>query len=233
MRDKKKTKGNNGDGKFPGGGVGGGGGVMMGGGYDKGGDERRDGTTDVVVGRNGWGIREAIHNIDRVFMDKRNRLFPPDPRRAPLPPPPSREYELTAEDDATVSESSSLLPMVIGDTLPENADAIDDYAYSPIPASDALECRSSVISFVINATDVKDECDGLRRAFDKACSVQETTTNPITTWGGSPESETEKAENSPSRGEEGGGYYDDEDRDPDRRGGRRRRRRMLGRIAPV
>ncbi|KAL3823510.1 hypothetical protein ACHAXA_010832 [Cyclostephanos tholiformis] len=229
MRDKKKTKGNKGDGKFPGGGVGGGSGGMMGGSYDKGGDERRDGTTDVVVGRNGWGIREAIHNIDRVFMDKRNRLFPPDPRRAPLPPPLSREYELTAEDDATVSESSSLLPMVIDDTLPENADAIDDYAYSPIPASDALECRSSVISFVINATDVKDECDGLRRAFDKACSVQETTTNPITTWGGSPESETEKAENSPSLGEEGGGYYNNEDRDPDRRGSRRRRRRMLGR----
>lgn len=37
-------------------------------------------------------------------------------------------------------------------------------------ASDALECRESVISFVINATDGKDECDGLKRAFDKTCN---------------------------------------------------------------
>ena len=39
------------------------------------------------------------------------------------------------------------------------------------PAYDALECRSSVIDFVINATDVKDECEGLRKAFDKTCSA--------------------------------------------------------------
>ena len=58
------------------------------------------------------------------------------------------------------------------DVLPANADALDAYAYA-LPASDTLLCRASVISFVINATDVKDECDGLRKAFDKACSVQE------------------------------------------------------------
>ena len=58
------------------------------------------------------------------------------------------------------------------DILPANADALDAYAYA-LPASDTLLCRASVISFVINATDVRDECDGLRRAFDKACSVQE------------------------------------------------------------
>ena len=39
------------------------------------------------------------------------------------------------------------------------------------PAYDALECRASVIDFVINATDIKDECDGLRKAFDKTCSA--------------------------------------------------------------
>lgn len=39
-------------------------------------------------------------------------------------------------------------------------------------AADALDCRESVIAFVINATDVKDECEGLKRAFDKTCSSQ-------------------------------------------------------------
>ncbi|KAL7444594.1 hypothetical protein ACHAXH_006446 [Discostella pseudostelligera] len=57
------------------------------------------------------------------------------------------------------------------DALNANADALDAYART-LPASDALECRASVVAFVINATDVKDECDGLRKAFDKACSVQ-------------------------------------------------------------
>mmetsp|Transcript_25191 Transcript_25191/g.37554 ORF Transcript_25191/g.37554 Transcript_25191/m.37554 type:complete len:1222 (-) Transcript_25191:33-3698(-) len=38
-------------------------------------------------------------------------------------------------------------------------------------ASDELECRDSVIAFVINATDAKDECEGLRKAFDTTCSA--------------------------------------------------------------
>jgi hypothetical protein len=33
-----------------------------------------------------------------------------------------------------------------------------------------LECRGSVIDFVINATDAKDECNGLKKAFDKTCN---------------------------------------------------------------
>ena len=37
-------------------------------------------------------------------------------------------------------------------------------------ASEALACRESVINYVINATDAKDECDGLTKAFEKACS---------------------------------------------------------------
>jgi hypothetical protein len=41
---------------------------------------------------------------------------------------------------------------------------------TPLHASEALQCRESVINFVINATDGKDECDGLIKAFDKTCS---------------------------------------------------------------
>jgi len=41
---------------------------------------------------------------------------------------------------------------------------------SSVFAADTLECRSSVIEYVINATDVKDECAGLRKAFDETCS---------------------------------------------------------------
>lgn len=37
-------------------------------------------------------------------------------------------------------------------------------------AAEALMCRKSVINFVINATDGKDECEGLKKAFDKTCT---------------------------------------------------------------
>ncbi len=36
-------------------------------------------------------------------------------------------------------------------------------------AATKLECPAHVVSFVVNATDVKDECDGLRKAFDQTC----------------------------------------------------------------
>jgi hypothetical protein len=56
-------------------------------------------------------------------------------------------------------------PVVVAD------DKIPDAAGGgPLHASDALMCRESVISFVINATDVKDECEGLKKAFDKTCN---------------------------------------------------------------
>ena len=39
-----------------------------------------------------------------------------------------------------------------------------------IPAADALMCRESVVDFVINATDLHDECLGLKNAFTKYCT---------------------------------------------------------------
>ena len=41
----------------------------------------------------------------------------------------------------------------------------------PLHAAEALQCRDSVVNFVINATDGKDECVGLQRAFDQTCGV--------------------------------------------------------------
>ena len=51
----------------------------------------------------------------------------------------------------------------------EDASASKDFPASR-HASEALQCRESVVNFVINATDGKDECDGLIKAFDKTCS---------------------------------------------------------------
>ena len=45
----------------------------------------------------------------------------------------------------------------------------EDEEYSEKSAAEKLQCPTSVTNFVINATDAKDECDGLRKAFDQTC----------------------------------------------------------------
>lgn len=141
-------------------------------------------------------IKEAIDNIDKVFLDKapltKERRAPPEnidkqqQQQKPHDSASNNNINQQDEDDDFLQDdepASNPLPFPIihadDDVLPSNADALDTFTYS-LPASDALECRASVIAFVINATDVRDECDGLRKAFDKTCSV-----NSVAAGGGS------------------------------------------------
>lgn len=59
-------------------------------------------------------------------------------------------------------------------------------------AADALECRQSVINFVINATDAKDECTGLTKAFDKTCSGESSAEKPKTNQTAAPPATTRR-----------------------------------------
>ncbi len=45
-----------------------------------------------------------------------------------------------------------------------------------LSAAEKMQCPASVLSFVINATDIHDECEGLRKAFDKTCGGHPTNT---------------------------------------------------------
>jgi hypothetical protein len=51
------------------------------------------------------------------------------------------------------------------DSLPQAA-----ASGSKFHAADTLMCGATVIDYVINATDLKDECEGLRKAFTKTCT---------------------------------------------------------------
>eukprot|EP00588_Corethron_pennatum_P025497 CAMPEP_0194326058 /NCGR_PEP_ID=MMETSP0171-20130528/34499_1 /TAXON_ID=218684 /ORGANISM="Corethron pennatum, Strain L29A3" /LENGTH=512 /DNA_ID=CAMNT_0039085489 /DNA_START=54 /DNA_END=1589 /DNA_ORIENTATION=+ len=42
-----------------------------------------------------------------------------------------------------------------------------------IPAGEELACRSSILDFLVNATDVDDECDALQRAYTISCSIDD------------------------------------------------------------
>eukprot|EP00578_Thalassiosira_sp_NH16_P026105 CAMPEP_0181096104 /NCGR_PEP_ID=MMETSP1071-20121207/10857_1 /TAXON_ID=35127 /ORGANISM="Thalassiosira sp., Strain NH16" /LENGTH=446 /DNA_ID=CAMNT_0023178495 /DNA_START=234 /DNA_END=1571 /DNA_ORIENTATION=+ len=127
----------------------------------------------------GGGIKDAIHNIDKVFMDNHpaavSTVKKKNKKKRQGLDSVAREQDddgllaLNDDDEAT----TDFLPVVRAnddESLPANADALDALTYA-LPASDALECRASVVAFVINATDVRDECDGLRKAFDRTCSV--------------------------------------------------------------
>ena len=52
-------------------------------------------------------------------------------------------------------------------------------------ASDALLCRESIIDYVINATDLKDECDGLKKAYTTNCVADEQNEEPDAPLGSS------------------------------------------------
>ena len=78
------------------------------------------------------------------------------------------------QDSTVQGEASNAKPTHrAADPLPTSL-----YPFLPLRAADALQCRESVVSFVINATDAKDECQGLKKAFDKTCGDQPTAATP-------------------------------------------------------
>lgn len=79
-----------------------------------------------------------------------------------------RKQVYATEEDIRLAEgNNSELPFAV-------IEADDDIPLSNLQekAVDALECRESVINFVINATDAKDECNGLKKAFDMTCNSE-------------------------------------------------------------
>mmetsp|Transcript_16709 Transcript_16709/g.34898 ORF Transcript_16709/g.34898 Transcript_16709/m.34898 type:complete len:1258 (+) Transcript_16709:259-4032(+) len=118
-------------------------------------------------------IRDAIDNIDKVYMDPHVASAVASPMKK-FRKQNNNDPDAEWDDDAFPIniDDDTLVPLIHAndDALPINAETM---TYQ-MPASDALECRASVVAFVINATDVRDECDGLRKAFDKTCSVSGT-----------------------------------------------------------
>ena len=127
--------------------------------------------------KGGWGtVKDAIENLDKVFLENRPVAATVMRKKKIID---EQDDEFLADDDLMIERETNMIPVVhdadsdanAQARLDANVNALDTYTNTQLPASDALECRASVIAFVINATDVRDECDGLRKAFDKTCSV--------------------------------------------------------------
>jgi hypothetical protein len=93
-----------------------------------------------------WGRQQAnrLDELDETVVKTRKKKKKKKKKLQPFP-------VITSDDDS----------------VPQAA------AGSVILAADALFCRKSVIDYVINATDLKDECDGLKKAFTKNCAGEE------------------------------------------------------------
>jgi hypothetical protein len=79
---------------------------------------------------------------------------------AAMPPSASRSTSLMIKEEEipVVIDRGGRIPVGVGQSGKK------------VKASDALMCRESVINYVINATNGKDECQGLQKAFDEHCS---------------------------------------------------------------
>jgi hypothetical protein len=105
-------------------------------------------------------------------------------------------YDRNADSEFTIVPKYASLPSStekeVGETDNESASSFHSYEYKedhtdhivvddksqhqqsifshPTSAAEKLQCSEKVISNVIYATDAVDECEGLRKAFDKTCS---------------------------------------------------------------
>ncbi|CAB9502930.1 Probable Na(+)/H(+) antiporter nhx [Seminavis robusta] len=74
-----------------------------------------------------------------------------------------------ASESLLLREQQDAIPLVVdrGEKIPIGV------GIQKLSAAEALLCRDSVINYVINATNGKDECTGLQKAFDETCSQED------------------------------------------------------------
>ena len=84
----------------------------------------------------------------------------------PLRNAPTASFSRAA---SLVKAEEKPLPVIIdrGEKIPAGV------GVKKVSAAEALMCRESVINYVINATNGKDECHGLQKAFDETCSQED------------------------------------------------------------
>ncbi len=79
-----------------------------------------------------------------------------------------KQQKSSLRQKASAKQSFEALPIITtDDSIPMPVTG------SVVHAADELLCRDSVLDYVINATDLKDECDGLTRAYTQTCDAHE------------------------------------------------------------
>lgn len=83
---------------------------------------------------------------------------------------PDADHVNIAENAKIIDETTGLpLPFPVYETPDDHVPGREADKHGAA-ASEQLECGVNVLQFVVDATDVKDECEGMRRAFDAHCA---------------------------------------------------------------
>lgn len=114
--------------------------------------------------------RAAQAALHTKFPDRTMNIPLPLAHQEQQTQPFQNQEQLMQQSGAiTVDENTGLpLPFPV---YTEPDDKIPGPSGHNSAASEVLECRDNVIEFVIHASDVKDECEGLQRAFDAHCAI--------------------------------------------------------------
>ena len=102
------------------------------------------------------------------YSGSRNK-FKIKEHRSPRKKKKKHEHKHAKSSDTTIHNNNNNNNNNNMDTIPLARLSAGAFLY----ASDALLCRGSVIDYVINATDLKDECDGLKKAYTENCVAAE------------------------------------------------------------
>ena len=126
-------------------------------------DKNLDSSNNRDIGNEIFSLKILPHlkkwKIDANEHRKKN---PPDNQN-------TNKQEGLRRHQAGAAEVFQTIPIIqdTDDTIPMAAGG------SVIHAADALLCRDFVLDYVINATDLKDECDGLKKAYTQTCAADE------------------------------------------------------------
>lgn len=124
-------------------------------------------------------FRILVESVDLVFVflqryDHTRSTGGWDVNGPPVRLPPgetilSRRNDAAAMSNDAFSRRESEINNVGEDTVLATESSHVVASGGSVDATKALTCRQSVLDYVINATDAKDECDGLTKAFQKTC----------------------------------------------------------------
>jgi len=117
-----------------------------------------------------YATDDALGNMmgESPFSSPTNKVLPREMKRKRRVNNQNRkDSKGTLRQKANAAEKFQTFPIIANtdDNIPMAVGG------SVVHAADTLLCRDAVLDYVINATDLKDECDGLKKAYTQTCSA--------------------------------------------------------------
>lgn len=140
--------------------------------------------------------KEVTNRKDTMIDDDYNSFSPPTNKvsgKKVFPfriMPRFKEWKINQDYDGNILNSKNQNRKIRKSSLREKSSSAEKFQTFPIiqntddnipisaggsiiHAADALLCRNTVLDYVINATDLKDECDGLKKAYTQTCATDD------------------------------------------------------------